>query len=174
MAFDGLRTEREAGRRCTVSALPQYRCHKVVQAAKIVEIAQPTNPTALAAGSWIFKLGDHGQREMSHEWYLKHSPQVGGYIVQYDDAYISYSPAKAFEEGYTKFEPSTFQQRVRDEKAELDGKLTRLLAFRAGETFKALPLDEQTRLTMQSDAMTSYSLVLGDRIAAFSDGCTPP
>jgi len=32
----------------------------------------------------------------------KHKPQVGGYFVVYKDGYKSYSPAQAFEEGYTR------------------------------------------------------------------------
>ena len=32
----------------------------------------------------------------------KHEPQAGGYYVVYADGYKSYSPAKAFEEGYTR------------------------------------------------------------------------
>jgi hypothetical protein len=32
----------------------------------------------------------------------KHSPQVGGYYVVYKDGYKSFSPADAFEEGYTR------------------------------------------------------------------------
>ena len=35
------------------------------------------------------------------DWFNKHAPQVGGYYVVYDDGYKSFSPAKAFEEGYT-------------------------------------------------------------------------
>lgn len=31
----------------------------------------------------------------------KHRPEVGGYFVVYDDGYKSFSPAKAFEDGYT-------------------------------------------------------------------------
>jgi hypothetical protein len=31
----------------------------------------------------------------------KHKPQVGGYFVQYRDGYKSFSPAAAFEEGYS-------------------------------------------------------------------------
>jgi hypothetical protein len=33
---------------------------------------------------------------------IKHAPQVGGYYVRYPDGYESWSPAKAFEEGYTE------------------------------------------------------------------------
>ena len=31
----------------------------------------------------------------------KHRPQIGGYLVIYADGYKSFSPEKAFEEGYT-------------------------------------------------------------------------
>jgi len=39
---------------------------------------------------------------ISSEWADKHTPAAGGYFVVYDDGYQSYSPAKAFEEGYTR------------------------------------------------------------------------
>lgn len=32
----------------------------------------------------------------------KHTPHVGGYYVVYTDGYKSFSPAQAFEEGYTR------------------------------------------------------------------------
>ncbi len=38
---------------------------------------------------------------VSEEYIDKHNPQPGGYFVVYDDGYQSFSPAKAFEEGYT-------------------------------------------------------------------------
>lgn len=41
---------------------------------------------------------------VSKEWLDKHNPQPGGYYVVYQDGYASYSPAKAFEEGYTRIE----------------------------------------------------------------------
>lgn len=39
--------------------------------------------------------------EVDATYLKKHSPQIGGYYVVYTDGYKSYSPAKAFEEGYT-------------------------------------------------------------------------
>jgi hypothetical protein len=60
------------------------------------------------------------------------------------------------------------QQRVVDEKTELDDKLVKLDAFIVGsEIFKDLPEDERTRLRKQAGFMKGYSDVLGDRIAAF-------
>lgn len=60
------------------------------------------------------------------------------------------------------------QQRVVDEKAELDEKLTKLVAFIAeNPIFKTLDEAEQHRLRLQRDYMQSYSNILGERIAAF-------
>lgn len=59
------------------------------------------------------------------------------------------------------------QQRVVDEKTELDIKITKLSDFSNGDIFKTLPDDEQERLTRQFNIMRDYSAVLGERINAF-------
>lgn len=59
------------------------------------------------------------------------------------------------------------QQRVLDEKAELDDRSTKLQAFFSNPIFSGLPADEQDRLQKQAVAMQAYSEVLGERIAAF-------
>lgn len=61
------------------------------------------------------------------------------------------------------------QQRVVDEKRELDEKLERLRAFCSdvGGIFDSLPAEEKQRLTEQERHMAAYSDVLGRRIAAF-------
>lgn len=64
-------------------------------------------------------------------------------------------------------EPQPHQQRVVDEKRELDEKLTKLDAFGRTELFKSLPAEEQGRLNRQHSLMEQYSAVLGERIAAF-------
>lgn len=61
-----------------------------------------------------------------------------------------------------------FQQRVVDEKAELDEKLVKLIAFFDMDLFASLPSDEQDRMKRQASAMTDYSVVLGERINAFT------
>lgn len=61
------------------------------------------------------------------------------------------------------------QQRVVDEKTELDAKRIKLEAFinnGDGAIFKALDVNEQDRLNRQLIAMNDYFLVLGERIAA--------
>ena len=59
------------------------------------------------------------------------------------------------------------QQRVVDEKTELDEKLTKLKAFFGTDIFKGVNEAEQARLQKQADIMQSYSDILGERIEAF-------
>lgn len=77
--------------------MPHWKCHKEVYAAKITDISpQDANmETTLVFGD----IG--GRTQVTAEWQSKHKPEVGGYYVLYDDLYTSYSPAKAFEDGYT-------------------------------------------------------------------------
>jgi hypothetical protein len=60
------------------------------------------------------------------------------------------------------------QQRVVDEKAELDDKRTKLQGFFGTPIFAGLPAPEKLRLGNQYDAMNVYSDILGERIAAFA------
>ena len=61
------------------------------------------------------------------------------------------------------------QQRVVDEKKELDAKLTKLSAFISSENFHSIVDDanEIYNLHNQERFMLGYSRVLGERIAAF-------
>ena len=59
------------------------------------------------------------------------------------------------------------QQRVIDEKKELDTKREALGKFKNGDFFSTLPWQEQERLNTQAHIMTMYSSVLGERIANF-------
>lgn len=62
----------------------------------------------------------------------------------------------------------SFQQRVVDERSELDVRLSKLADFiDHGITFVNLPDAEQLRMRRQRDAMIQYSAILGERIAAF-------
>lgn len=62
------------------------------------------------------------------------------------------------------------QQRVVDEKAELDVKREKLASFMLSTTFVGLDRAEQTRLAAQANVMYDYSGLLGERIAAFGNG----
>lgn len=80
--------------------LPFFRCHKVVRAGKIKELVACDG---LNLGKYAISFDDitRGARIVDSEWFLKHKPAVGGYYVEYPDGYKSYSPAEAFEKGYS-------------------------------------------------------------------------
>jgi hypothetical protein len=59
------------------------------------------------------------------------------------------------------------QERVVQEKKELDEKLSKLSEFGVTPLFASLPADEQGRLNRQHSVMEEYSRILGERIAAF-------
>ena len=76
--------------------LPMYQSHKKVWALKI-KVIYPKIDTAE-----IFpEDGTYGRITVSDDYIVKHNPEIGGYYVRYEDGYESYSPAKAFEAGYT-------------------------------------------------------------------------
>lgn len=61
-----------------------------------------------------------------------------------------------------------FQQRVIDEKEELDERLAKLCAFGRSDQFSALSDEEQGRLNRQHSIMEDYSAILDERIKAFT------
>jgi hypothetical protein len=68
--------------------------------------------------------------------------------------------------GYSTLAPH--QQRVVDERAELDDKRAKLLAFFDTTIFAGLDEAEQSRLRQQMHAMACISAILDERIAAFA------
>jgi hypothetical protein len=87
--------------------MPIYRCHKDVWALKIAEIRQsPPNsdPGVEKRGTWIIVPAEEGYAPFTVEQSFidRHQPHVGGYYVVYKDGYASFSPAGAFEEGYSR------------------------------------------------------------------------
>jgi hypothetical protein len=69
------------------------------------------------------------------------------------------------DEGEKTMQPH--QQRVVDEKTELDEKSSKLNAFFNTAVFDKLSSEEQDRMHRQYELMVQYSAVLGERIAAF-------
>jgi hypothetical protein len=59
------------------------------------------------------------------------------------------------------------QQRVVDEKEELDTRARALAAFFSSQTYAGLPSAERARLVRQLALQIELSNVLGERIAAF-------
>ena len=78
--------------------MPKYECHKKVWALKIAGIVGDQH------GGVYFQPAEegYGMVPLTPEYVAKHKPEVGGYYVVYEDGYKSFSPAGAFESGYTR------------------------------------------------------------------------
>lgn len=87
--------------------LPRWRCHKEVCALKIKSVEPDGSAPRGAAGSCIITPENktYAPFRADEEYCRKHNPKAGGYYVVYDDGYKSFSPAKAFEDGYTRMLP---------------------------------------------------------------------
>ena len=96
--------------------LPLYQSHKKVWAAKIerIDIRVPEEFADLL-------LNGGFEVSVTDTWLGRHTPPgrtlkdlIGGYFVRYDGGYESWSPAEAFEVGYTLVRPVTDLQDALD------------------------------------------------------------
>ena len=87
-----------------MAEIPEYVCHKRVRAAKITRINHDMGgDRARADGDpWRLDLDNNSYVIVEAAWFAKHSPKEGGYFVRYQDGYESWSPADAFDSGYTR------------------------------------------------------------------------
>lgn len=87
--------------------MPKYKSHKTVHALKIKGIVFDSdlaqNEGRETDGSAIITPEEPGYAPFSvdNNYIRKHTPKAGGYYVVYADGYKSFSPAAAFEDGYT-------------------------------------------------------------------------
>lgn len=94
--------------------MPRYRSHKTVWALKIksIEVKLPTiadlektlggSDEPVVGGIITPEETGYAPFEVDQRYMHKHEPIAGGYFVVYEDGYQSFSPAKAFEEGYSR------------------------------------------------------------------------
>ena len=108
-----------------MTELPLYLCHKKVRAAKITGI---TGPDGFSDGhaEIVLDTVDTSIKSpciayvvvpVDAAW-LTRNPKLarGGYFVEYEDGYTSYSPAAAFENGYSLEESIiSFTKKLTDE-----------------------------------------------------------
>ena len=93
---------------CVERKMPKYQSHKTVSALKIKKIVFDRDVAAgknrETDGSAIITPEEKGYApfKVNYGYVNKHKPRVGGYYVVYLDGYESWSPAEAFEKGYTK------------------------------------------------------------------------
>ena len=95
--------------------MPRYLCHKKVWALKIAAIKRDgAGEDRESDGSAIFTPAEvrYAAFRVGADFMCRHKPEVGGYYVVYDDGYKSFSPAKAFEEGYTLIDRTAEMRRA--------------------------------------------------------------
>lgn len=78
--------------------MPRYQCHKKVRALKLRNIPWPTKDGAILE----FEGVGYAPITVPTELFARYRPTAGDYYIVYDDGYASFSPAKAFEDGYTR------------------------------------------------------------------------
>lgn len=90
-----------------LAELPKYVCHKEVHALKIDAIHLDVDAALVenreTDGSAFIYPEDkrYSPFTVDAQYVRKHNPVSGGYYVVYADGYKSFSPAEAFEDGYT-------------------------------------------------------------------------
>lgn len=83
--------------------MPKWECHKTVWALRIRDVDPVTD-----GGAFLhFYAPDDGWPQppplkVEAAYVIKHNPQAQGYFIVYEDGYQSWSPAEAFEAGYTR------------------------------------------------------------------------
>ena len=81
----------------------RYVCHKVVSAMQVKYWHH------LGDDLVMVELVDDTKLELDREWWEAKNPfdRAGGYLVKYDDGYVSWSPKDALESGYTELNEET-------------------------------------------------------------------
>ena len=85
-----------------------------------------------------------------------------GYLVEYQDGYMSWSTKDTFEEAYKIAD--TYLDRMRIEYEDVKERILKLHAFMMSEEYRELNKDKQEKLENQCSAMTDYIVFLGQRI----------
>ena len=80
--------------------MQKYVSHKVVEAAKIMNVQVVTG---VSAGFRLTLEGENDAILVPENFYARGGPHEDdlGYLVVYGDSYKSWTPSKPFEEGYT-------------------------------------------------------------------------
>ncbi len=81
--------------------MPEYLCHKKVRGLKI-EAINKVDKAPFGSFELVFENKAFHPIVISDQLMRRSHFKAGGYLVRYEDGYISYSPAKAFEDGYKR------------------------------------------------------------------------
>lgn len=97
--------------------MPKYKSHKTVWAVKIMEVVDQGTDTTADENPIVLLKFDKPYGDLRINLRGKPTPQASWYLVQYEDGYVSFSPAEQFEKGNTLItaeEASTFPVKMAD------------------------------------------------------------
>lgn len=89
--------------------MPRYRSHKQVWALEIATVD---------LHKLTFRDAGYAPIVCDATMFSRYTPVPGDFYVVYDDGYKSFSPAKAFKEGYTRIDKVADVRRAFDEASE--------------------------------------------------------
>lgn len=81
-----------------------YKSHKIVHAARISEFDKGTSHILVYIGDNDIKAMHVPNKSFWDSWDNSGRP-VHGYVIEYPDGYVSFSPIDAFETGYSEYDP---------------------------------------------------------------------
>jgi len=90
-----------------------------------------------------------------------HEYDTPGYMVEYENGYQSWAPKDVFERDYRL--SGTWQERLANERSELNERTNKLAVFVAGETFAAMPESTKEELFAQLEIQSTLLAVLDIR-----------
>lgn len=135
--------------------MQKYKCHKEVQALKIksIDLDGMVTPEDDCQDMFVVEA----------DIIAKYNPQPGWYYVVYEDGYTAFSPAEAFENGYTAI-PCGFIGRMQMELVDLNEKTDKLRAFLHTETYQVIGELPQKLMNKQLKGMEEYFEALEQRL----------
>jgi len=91
------------------SNMPTYECHKTVHALEIASVGNYKNNPELGCLVRTITFVDGTTRDLKDDLFKRYIPDQGDFYVVYEDRYDSFSPRKAFLDGYKQIDKRTFR-----------------------------------------------------------------
>jgi hypothetical protein len=142
--------------------MPRYKSHKTVWALKI---AQVTIGAFEHDAAITFEDSRYAERIVNI--LNKPIPQPGWYLVQYEDGYISFSPAEQFEKGNTLDEPFGENVVVADQRSFAQEEINNWFSYRAPTKTQVIQYGEiRTAAKIFAETINKHVPAGADKTAA--------
>ena len=92
------------------SNMPTFECHKIVHALEVLEVGNYKNNPEMGRLIRTVHFTDGTSRDLTDDIFRRYLPEPGDFYVVYDNGeYESFSPRKAFLNGYSPKDSRTFR-----------------------------------------------------------------